>query len=48
MRFLFLAGFLLLGACGADGLPTAPPPPAGKVGVTVSGDVQMGVVKNGI
>ena len=37
---LAFAATLALAACGADGEP-APPP--GKAGVTVSGDVQIGV-----
>lgn len=37
---LVLAIFLTLSACGADGDPT---PPAAKSGVSVSGDVQIGV-----
>ena len=40
MKTLFaLAALLALAACGADGEPVAPP----KLGVSVSGDVQIGV-----
>ncbi len=37
---LALATLLALSACGADGEPT---PPVAKTGVSVSGDVQIGV-----
>ena len=41
MKILFAFAILLaLAACGADGAPT---PPATKSGVSVSGDVQIGV-----
>ena len=34
------AALIALASCGADGAPT---PPAAKPGVSVSGDVQIGV-----
>ena len=37
---LALATLLAISACGADGDPTAP---TAKTGVSVSGDVQIGV-----
>ena len=41
MKTLFaFAALVTLAACGADGAPT---PPAAKAGVSVSGDVQIGV-----
>ena len=41
MKMLFaFAALLTLAACGADGEPTRP---ATKPGVSVSGDVQIGV-----
>ena len=41
MKFLFaLTALLALAACGADGEPT---PPIAKPGVSLSGDVQIGV-----
>ena len=39
-KLLALATILALAACGADGNPT---PPASKSGVSVSGDVEIGV-----
>ena len=42
MKFTFLAlvALLALAACGADGAPSAP---VAKAGVSVSGDVQIGI-----
>jgi predicted small lipoprotein YifL len=47
MRPMRLAALLALAACGTDGPPLAPEPasaPATRPGITMSGEVQMGVV----
>lgn len=38
--FPALVGCLVLAACGADG----PPQPPAKLGITVTGDAQIGIV----
>jgi hypothetical protein len=41
MKYAAIAFVLLLAACGADGVPTAPDSPA--QGVSMSGEVKIGV-----
>ena len=42
-RILLLLALLLLAACGVDGAPT-PPSPAAQTGISITGQVQVGVV----
>jgi hypothetical protein len=44
MRPILLLSLLALAACGADGAPLAPSQSASQPGLTVSGQVQVGVV----
>ncbi|MEF3048929.1 hypothetical protein [Pseudotabrizicola sp. L79] len=44
MRIFAVIGLIVLSACGADGPPETP---AKAVGVSVSGDAQLGVVVGG-
>ncbi|MCL1628810.1 hypothetical protein M3N55_08705 [Roseibaca sp. V10] len=41
MKYAALAFVLILAACGADGLPSAPEQP--KPGLNVSGEIKIGV-----
>lgn len=45
MRPTLLVALLALAACGTDG-PPRPPEAASRDGITMSGEVQMGVVVN--
>lgn len=48
MRFAAAMALILLSGCGVDGAPERPERPVKAQGITISGDYQAGVRKEGI